>query len=154
MDTAVFLNQKRVNVCEHMTKMVVSIEIFWLSFRVPVLWWSLQFLVRVFTFLSLILCYSYFGTFHSMFSIILLYRNKTYRGHAFPQPKNMFLLQNVANDLYHPTWLSRPYSEITENSLNVALNSYLQYEIYTLRQSPLKEKNHHQNYFPEQDFLF
>ena len=34
-------------------------------FRVPVLQWSLQFLVGVFTFLSLILCCSYFGTFLS-----------------------------------------------------------------------------------------
>ena len=30
--------------------------------------WSLQFLVRVFTFLSLILCYLYFGTFLSMWN--------------------------------------------------------------------------------------
>ena len=37
-------------------------------FCVPVLQWSLQFLVRVFTFLSLILWYSYFGTFLSMWS--------------------------------------------------------------------------------------
>ena len=32
--------------------------------------WSLQFLVRVFTFLSLILCYSYFGTFLSTWSVM------------------------------------------------------------------------------------
>ena len=41
-------------------------------FCVPVLWWSLQFLVKVFTFLSLILCYSYFGTFLSTWSIYSL----------------------------------------------------------------------------------
>ena len=86
MVTDVFLNQERVNACEHTTKMVslesfcpidaifvvcshtftlfwmrkmaVIIQIFWLSLRVPVLWWSLQFLVRVYTFLSLIFCYT------------------------------------------------------------------------------------------------
>ena len=41
-----------------------------MCFHVPVLQWSLQFLVRVFTFLSLILCYSYFGTFLSSWFII------------------------------------------------------------------------------------
>ena len=72
--TDVFLNQKRVNVCEHMTRwhhkrVFVTVEIFWLSFRVSFLRRSLQFLVRVFTFLSLILCYSYFSTFLSTWSI-------------------------------------------------------------------------------------
>ena len=38
-------------------------------FRVPILQWSLEFLVRVFTFFSLILWYSFFGTFLSMWSI-------------------------------------------------------------------------------------
>ena len=42
-------------------------------FRVPVLQWSLQFLVRVFTFLSLILWYSYFGTFLSTWFIIFFF---------------------------------------------------------------------------------
>ena len=44
-------------------KTAVPVEISWYSFRVPVLQWSLQFQVRVFTFLSLILQYSYFGNF-------------------------------------------------------------------------------------------
>ena len=68
--TDVFLNQKRVNVSENMTKMAslesflmvplgasVTIKIFQLSFRVPFLRRSLQFLVKVFPFLSLILHY-------------------------------------------------------------------------------------------------
>ena len=33
MVTDVFLNQKKVNVCEHMAKMSVTIEIFQISFR-------------------------------------------------------------------------------------------------------------------------
>ena len=54
---AVFLNQKRVNVCVlfWLRKTAVTVKIFQLSFRVSVLRWFLQFLVRVFTFLSLIL---------------------------------------------------------------------------------------------------
>ena len=55
MVTAVFFNQKRLR------KMAESVEIFRLSFRVPVLQWSLQFLVRVFTFLSLISCLTEFS---------------------------------------------------------------------------------------------
>ena len=50
-------------------------------FCVSVLQWSLQFLVRVFTFLSLILYYSYFGTFistWSIFSLNLIVINKMY----------------------------------------------------------------------------
>ena len=39
------------------------------SFHVPIVLWSLQFLVRVFTFLSLNLWFSYFGTFLSTWSI-------------------------------------------------------------------------------------
>jgi hypothetical protein len=35
--------------------------------------WSLQFLVRVLTFLSLILCYSYFGTFFSTWSFTVYF---------------------------------------------------------------------------------
>ena len=37
--------------------------------RVPVLLWSFQFLLRVFSFLSLISCYSYLGTFLSTWCI-------------------------------------------------------------------------------------
>ena len=129
MVTVVFLNQKRVNVCEHTTKMasLISFQIslhpslsqpplvapfikslvtpsllcshtftlFWLRktampvkifrlsfcvFFVPVLQWSLQYLIRVFTFLSLILCYSYFGTFPSTWSTLNINHS---RGH-FP----------------------------------------------------------------------
>ena len=86
--TAVFINWKRVNVCEHTTKMASHLcrvhkhSLFWLmntavpveisrySFCVPILQWSLQFLVGVFTFLSLILWYSYLGTFLSTWSLI------------------------------------------------------------------------------------
>ena len=57
-------------------KDVCDRKIFRLSFHmflhVPFLWRSLQFLVRVFPFHSLILCYSYLGTFLSMWSIISL----------------------------------------------------------------------------------
>ena len=45
------------------------VEISRYSFRVPVLLWSLRFLVRVFTFLSLNLWFSYFSTFLSSWSI-------------------------------------------------------------------------------------
>ena len=57
--TAVFLNRKRVNVCEHTTKMASLDASRNISFQFPCvcvclsLLWSLQFLVRVFTFLSL-----------------------------------------------------------------------------------------------------
>ena len=43
-----------------------------MCFCMPILRWSLQFLVRVFTFLSLILWYSYFGTFLSTWSVSLV----------------------------------------------------------------------------------
>jgi hypothetical protein len=85
VDMAVFFKEKRANVCEHMRKMASSLScahMHLLSFdweRWPILFpcvclctcpsWSLQFLVRVFTFLSLILCYSYFGTSLSMWSV-------------------------------------------------------------------------------------
>ena len=110
MGTAVFLNQKRANVCEHMTKIHSSLNPLVAPFinslvmpslscahihllfsdwerlpcpskylaqvsmclHVPVLLWILQFLVRVFTFLSLILCYSYFSTLLSTWSKYLL----------------------------------------------------------------------------------
>jgi hypothetical protein len=39
-------------------------------------------------------------------AIILLMRKKTYRGHAPPQPKDVFLLQNMAHNGDHSTWLS------------------------------------------------
>ena len=65
MVTVVFLSQKRLR------KKVVTIKIFQFSSHVPILRWSLQFLVRVFSFLSLILCYSYFGTFLSTWSFLI-----------------------------------------------------------------------------------
>ena len=52
-------------VCSHtfilfwLSKTAVTVKIFWLSFCVPFLRWSLQFLVRVFPFRSLILCNFY-----------------------------------------------------------------------------------------------
>ena len=63
-DMAVFLKQKRTNVCKHMimpsicplliekdARVRQNISIKFPSFCLPVLQWSLQFLVRVFTFL-------------------------------------------------------------------------------------------------------
>ena len=65
-------------------KMAVSIKIFRVCFRVPVLQWSLQFLIRVFTLLSLILWYSYFGTFLSTWSIyIYIYSYMHYKVHIY-----------------------------------------------------------------------
>ena len=49
-------------------KTAVPVKISRYSFRLPILQWSLQFLVGVFTFLSLILWYSYFSTFLSTWS--------------------------------------------------------------------------------------
>ena len=51
----------------------MTVEIFRISFRVPFLQRSLQFLVRFFPFLSLILCYSYFGTFFFTWSVNYLW---------------------------------------------------------------------------------
>ena len=91
-DTAVFLNEKRANVCEHTTKMASLYICRVLTYirslliekdgsvrqNISILFscvcscacplWSLEYSVRVLTFLSLILCYSYFGTFLSTWS--------------------------------------------------------------------------------------
>ena len=77
------------NICSLLIERDKAIKIFQLSFRVSVLLWSLQFLVRVFTFLSLILYYSYFGTFLSTCSkyVMIFTRIIAYRA-AFVKHEN------------------------------------------------------------------
>jgi hypothetical protein len=41
----------------------------------------------------------------SVLMAIILLKNDTYGGHAPPQPKDVFLLQNMAYNCRHSTWL-------------------------------------------------
>ena len=74
----------------------VPVEISRYSFCVPITQWSLQYLLRVFTFLSLILCYSHFGTFlctWSALSFVLWYLYGISRSGNFSFYKIAFILE-------------------------------------------------------------
>ena len=85
-----------------------------------VLLWSLQFLVRVFTFLSLNLWFSYFGTFLSTWSILIYFYKKGNR--------------NICDNYRGISLLNTGYKLFTDN-INAYYHSFLGKELNDFRKT-------------------